>query len=276
MHPLNMQSLFFQAYLRESSLSEYLHMAVTMKSAKKVLELADFPDEIILKVFACLKLSDLLKCGQVAKRFRNIAHDQFLWQRIVMINQHFSTAFIRFILDRGCKYLDLSYSRFIDLETSTQHIFNNVAELKELNLERVNISEEESLFLVQNLTSKLKKLNLGVLHYKDPDEHIKIIVERCNHLQELQLQYCFPITDIAITSILEGLKNTLENLDLYSCEKISYPKLLELPVMSKLKNVYIWKNKEVRRLRIEFLKHKVERTEGASAHFPKWKFIFWP
>ena len=253
-------------------------MAVTMKSADRVLELTDFPDEIILKVFACLKLSDLLKCGQVSKRLRNIAHDQFLWERIVIINQYFSTAFIRFILDRGCKYLDLSYSRFIDLETSTQHIFNKVAELKELNLENINISEEESLFLVQNLTSKLEKLNLGVLHYEDPDEHIRIIVERCNHLQELRLQYRFPITAIAITSILEGLKNTLKNLDLYSCEKISYPKLLELARMTNLKSVYVWKNKDVRRLKIEFLclKHKVERAEGASAQFPMWKFNFWP
>ena len=272
-----MPSLLFQIYWG-SLLSDYLHMAVTMNCAERgsILELTDFPDEIILKVFACLKLSDLLKCGQVAKRFRKIAHDQFLWHRIVLIDQHFSTPFIKFILDRGCKYLDLSYSRFIDLETSPQHIFNNVAELKELNLENINISEEESLFLVQNLTSKLDKLNLGVLHYKDPDEHIRIIVERCNHLQELQLQYRFPITAIAITSILEGLKNTLKNLDLYSCEKISYPK--QLGGMTNLKSVDIWKNKDVRRLKIKLLclKHKVERTEGASAQFPIWNFNFWP
>ena len=208
-----------------------------MKSAARVLELADFPDEIMLKVFACLQLSDLLKCGQVAKKFRNIAHDQFLWERIVIINQYFSTAFIRFILDRGCKYLDLSYSRFIDLETSTQHIFNKVAELKELNLENINISEEESLFLVQNLSSKLKKIKLGMLYNLNPDEHIKILVKRCNQLQELHLRYYRYITDIAITSVIEELKNTLETLDLYPCKKISHSQLLKIKEMPKLKNL---------------------------------------
>ena len=58
-----------------SSLSNCLDMAVTMKSAVRIdmnsasLELADFPDEIILKVCASLDLKDLLNCGQVSKRF---------------------------------------------------------------------------------------------------------------------------------------------------------------------------------------------------------------
>ena len=86
-------------------------MAFTMKSAEKVLELADLPVEIILKVFASLELKDLLNCGQVAKRFRTISHDEFLWQRIDLCKQNVPAAFIQFILDRGCKYLDLSNSQ---------------------------------------------------------------------------------------------------------------------------------------------------------------------
>ena len=127
-------------------MSNYLHtMAVTMKSAERVLELADFPDEIILKVFACLDLKDLLKCGQVAKRFRSIFHDQSLWQRIDLSGHNISAVFIQFILERGCKYLDLSYSRMFDLK-STQNIFNNCDQLTELDLEKLNIPIKESLF----------------------------------------------------------------------------------------------------------------------------------
>ena len=81
-----------------------------MSSEQKDLELADFPDEIMHKVFACLDLKDLLNCGQVAKRFRNIAHDKFLWQRSDLSRKYISTAFVQFTLDRGCKYLDLSNS----------------------------------------------------------------------------------------------------------------------------------------------------------------------
>ena len=83
-------------------------MAVDMNSA--IFELGEFPDEIILKVFASLDVKDLLNCGQVSKRFRRISHDQYLWQRIDLSGKSVSAAFIQFILDRGCKYLDLSNS----------------------------------------------------------------------------------------------------------------------------------------------------------------------
>jgi hypothetical protein len=46
-------------------------MDVTMKSAENVLELADFPDEIILIVFASLDLKNLLNCGKVLKKIQN-------------------------------------------------------------------------------------------------------------------------------------------------------------------------------------------------------------
>ena len=219
----------------------------------RVLELADFPDEIMYKIFACLDLKDLLNCGQVAKRFRNIAHDKFLWQRTDLSRKNISTALIQFILDRGCKYLDLSNCCIIDITYPTDFvIFNNCAELTELNLKNANICIRETHFLVQNLTSKLKKINLGTLFIRDPDEHIKILVENCNQLQEIHLHYRFSITDSAITSVIENLKNTLETLELSrSCEKISYSKLLELRVMKKLKILKIKRNKETRRLRTE-------------------------
>ena len=116
-----------------------------MEIAVRDLELADFPDEIILKVCASLNLKDLLKCGQVAKKFRSISRDQSLWQRIDLSGQNISAVFIQFILERGCKYLDLSYSRMFDLK-STQNIFNNCDQLTELDLENLNISVKVSLF----------------------------------------------------------------------------------------------------------------------------------
>ena len=234
-------------------------MVVTMKSAVRILELTDFPDEIILKVFACLKLSDLFKCGLVAKRFRTISHDEFLWQRIEVCGQSVSAAFIQVIMDRGCKYLSLNLtynSRKLD-SVSIQTIVNNCVQLTELNLKSINISVKDSLFLVQNLTPNLKKLNLGWLCYPDPDAHVKILVEKCNQLQELRLHYCFPITDSAITSIIKELKNTLETLDLYTCGKVSFSKLMELSVMTKLKYLNIWSKKDIERLRIELRNLKI-------------------
>ena len=89
-----------------------------------------------------------------------------------------------------------------------------------------------------------------------PGEHVKILLERCNQLKELHLKYYVPITDSAITNIIvEELKNSQYldtlNLNLYSRGKISYSKLLQLPVMTKLTNFNIIRNKKITRLKIE-------------------------
>ena len=134
-------------------------MAVTMKSAVRVLELADFPDEIIFKVFSSLNLKDLLNCGQVSKRFRSISHDEFLWQRIDLSGKSVSAAFIQFILERGCKNLDLSNSRTLDLK-SIQQVFNNCVQSTELNLVSANISIMESISFFESLAPRGEKLIL--------------------------------------------------------------------------------------------------------------------
>ena len=227
-------------------------MAVDMNSA--IFELGEFPDEIILKVFASLDVKDLLNCGQVSKRFRTISHDEFLWQRIDLRGRNVSAAFIQFILDRGCKYLDLSNSRTLDLK-SIQNIFKNCVQLTELNLECPNISIKESFLFYENRTPELKKIKIGLRYEEDSDEHIKILIERCNQLKELHLKYHVPLTDIALTCIADELKNTeyldTFDLNLYSREKTYHSKLLQLPMMTKLANLNIRKKNETTRLKIE-------------------------
>ena len=221
-----------------------------------VFELGEFPDEIILKVFASLDVKDLLNCGQVSKRFRSISHDQSLWQRIDLSGQIISTALIQSVLDRGCKHLDLSNSCALDLNP-IQHIFNNCVQLTELNLvESTNISINESSFLFKSRTPQLEKVEICILYNEDPGEHVKILLERCNHLKELHLKYYVPIFDGAMTNmIVEALKNSqyldILEMNLFSNEITSSSKLLQLPVSTKLANLKIRKNKETTRLKIE-------------------------
>ena len=70
-----------------------------------------------------------------------------------------------------------------------------------------------------------KKINIGILYKEDPDEHIKILVERCNQGNELHLKYYAPITNSALTSIIEKLKNAQYlntfDLNLHSLERIN-------------------------------------------------------
>ena len=250
-------------------MSNYLHtMAVTIKSSDRVLELTDFPDEIIIKVCASLDLKDLLNCGQVSKRFRTISHDEFLWQQIDLSGKSVSAAFIQFILERGCKHLDLSNSHTLDIK-SIQQIFNNCVQLTELNLEDTNISIKDKFFIHENLTPQRKKIiigiNITILYKEDPDEHIKILVERCNQQKELHLKYYVPITNKTLTSITEELKNTqyLDTLDLnlYSDQKTSFSKLLQLPVMIKPTTLNIRRNKEISRIELRNLNLKIKELQ---------------
>ena len=55
---------------------------VRRKKDKKVSKFEALPIEIICHVFNYLKLVDLLRCGQVSKRFRTISSDnQYLWPK---------------------------------------------------------------------------------------------------------------------------------------------------------------------------------------------------
>ena len=240
-------------------------MAVTTKSAARVLELTDFPDEIILKVFACLDLKDLLKCGQVAKRFRTISHDEFLWQQIDLSGKSVSAAFIQFILERGCKHLDLSNSRTLDLK-SIQHIFNNCVQSTELNLENTNISIKESNLGFESLVPQLKKISIGIV-FKEVDESIKIVVEKCNQGKELHMKYYVPMTKSALTTITKVLKNTQYfdtldlDLNLYSGEKTSFSKWLQIPVLTKHTTLNIRCNKDILRIELRNLNLKIKESK---------------
>ena len=198
-----MQSLFFQAYLRESSLSGYLHMAVTMNCAERgsILELTDFPDEIILKVFSNLDLKDLLRCGQVAKRFRIISHDKYLWQKIDQSGQNVSTAFIQFILDRGCKYLDLDNSKL------------------EVNLK---------------LTAKSQLRHLYLQNCIVDDESLEQLISSCQFLETLSLNHkrsTFPIPMLqrdTIDKLILQNRHSLQILNLSDCHGLDFPSFQQI------------------------------------------------
>ena len=91
----------------------------------------DLPDEIQLMIFNYLTIKDLIQCGQVSKRTRRISLDSTVWQKVNLHKKYVPPKFIKFILDHGCQYMDLSSSRIVrgDLQLNGK-IYN----LKYLNL----------------------------------------------------------------------------------------------------------------------------------------------
>ena len=91
---------------------------------------------------------------------------------------------------------------------SIQHIIDNCVGLKEINLTANHLSEDSMNYLVNNLRPTLKKLSLGkIIEVKD--NHVEILVRRCNKLKELSLHQT-SISNRSVSNIIEHLRETLE------------------------------------------------------------------
>ena len=73
----------------------------------------DLPDELILKILSYSEVKDLVSCGQVSKRTRNISRDSSLWVTVNLEKKIVKAEFLEMILIRGCKNLNISDSTII-------------------------------------------------------------------------------------------------------------------------------------------------------------------
>ena len=77
------------------------------------------PDEVQLKIFKFLEIEDLIRCAQVSKRTRRICHDESIWKKVNLNKKLVPSEFIEKILENGCKYISLTYTKIIgDLKLS--------------------------------------------------------------------------------------------------------------------------------------------------------------
>ena len=129
--------------------------------------------------------------------------------------------------------LDLSAISGMHLE-SIKHIVKCV-KLTELNLCFIDILSKYAdvlYYLVKHMPVDLRKLCLMGLDCLS-DEHVKVLVNRCNKLIELDLFGCFLVSKTSVANIIEQLPE-LVKIDL-SLTKISTNGLIELKSMPQLK-----------------------------------------
>jgi len=128
------------------------------------------------------------------------------------------------ILDlKGCMIAESSLQ-------SVQVIVRNCTNLKEVNFDNTNFTEEAMQYLVENITPSIEVLSLNYCHGVN-DKHIKILVNRCCELKTLNLAFT-RITSESLTAIIETLKPSLEQLDVCGIDDLM--NLLELRAMPKL------------------------------------------
>ena len=90
----------------------------------------ELPDEVILKVWSFLPIKELIQCTQLSKRFKAVCSDDSLWQKINLYNKKVPAKFVEFVINKGCKYLNLSHIRMF----SNFNDLSEVSKLKYLSL----------------------------------------------------------------------------------------------------------------------------------------------
>ena len=131
--------------------------------------------------------------------------------------------------------LNLAFTRVVSIE-HIELIVKHCTGLKEVDFSDCCLSSLSVNFLVEGITKNIEKFGLAYcgLGRSDIDHYINILVTRCNKIKSLNIALN-SITDETLMSIMENLKNTLEELDIGTCWNITDSKLLEMKSMPKLK-----------------------------------------
>ena len=152
-----------------------------------------------------------------------------------------------------------------------QEIIKCCQELKEVDLAYVNdaegLTDDDLELLAKNISPKVEKLNLASSYIED--DHVKILLRRCNKIKALTLEPNW-ITDDSLTNISQCLNLTLEELSLGTTGydpgtfgvghngAISFTGILELKSMPRLKILNLYHKKddgeEIQNLR-QYLPH---------------------
>ena len=124
------------------------------------------------------------------------------------------------ILNLNCSSVDelwdlseLTYSNISEPRTYFEEIFAWCQELKEVHINEVeglDVADDLEV-LVKNIPSNVETLNLSNIHFND--DHVKILVSRCNKIKALSLKAMWT-TDVSLINIRHHLNLTLEELSL--------------------------------------------------------------
>ena len=102
---------------------------------------------------------DLIRCGQVSIRFRNICQDAELWKKINLCGKKVPSTFIQNVLDNGCRYLSLANSRV----NGTLDLTKQIYPVKYLDLSNCDASNDTVLEELVGSCYSLQKLSLSKL-----------------------------------------------------------------------------------------------------------------
>ena len=116
-----------------SSIAALLQAAKYIERHERETKWQNLPDELILKILSYTEVIDLITCGQVSKRTRNVSHDISLWVMANLEEKIVKTELLELILSKGCKILNISNSTIVGSLS-----LNIKSQLTVLNLSQFN------------------------------------------------------------------------------------------------------------------------------------------
>jgi len=204
-----------------------------LKLDLEIKAIEDLPEEIILNIFTQLNIKDLYQCMAVNKKFRDIAYDNSLWDKMHLTGE-LPSELLPHIIANGCHYLSLQLCTILKGNAKFEDNF----QLKYLCFNASK--DEENPDVLSDLASSchvLEKLSIAFENMIKPDKDqlryskiIKCIIQSSKTLRVLDIGYCklrFDSVQLIITLCLEltdlnicGIKVSQKSVD-FICSNLT-------------------------------------------------------
>ena len=204
-----------------------------------------------MKVFSYLNVGGLIRCGQVSKRIRQIWSDESLWQSVDLSffdyssdsyknkggNCRVQTDFIIFLLDKGCKYLNLwgaeltgtleldkpSKLQRLNLEecVANREVFEEILyschSLQQLSFQQIFPDQDFEYpnvrrIILQN-SKTLQKINLGAFDWLNDTSKMNFF-RHCQELTDVKIDGDFDIQSEQLDLMIESFPIGILRIDL--------------------------------------------------------------
>ncbi|XP_042660536.1 S-phase kinase-associated protein 2 isoform X2 [Tyto alba] len=189
------------------------------------------PDELLLAIFVCLPLNDLLQVSMVCRRWYRLSFDESLWQTLDLADKNLMPGVIgqllplgvtAFCAARSCignpmfqmskplKVQHMDLSNCIVSTADLQNILCLCQRLKNLSLEGLVLSDNIIKSIAKN--PSLVRLNVcGCSRFSA--EALELMLSSCSKLEELNLSWC-DFTAAHIKAVVNHVSAQITHLNL--------------------------------------------------------------
>ena len=199
------------------------------------LQLESLPDELLLKIFSYMNMQELLQCGQVSKRIREICSDKSLWEETDLIQKRVKAEFVKSILDKNCEALvildtvidgcvklnrpsrltNLSLKSFINGDSTKEFLIEILNSCCSLEVLALTYMPTHSLNMVLQDLCKRNGQTLLVLNLAEctwiSKKSAQVISKYCTQLWKITLFNCHMSHD-AIDCFVSGLSPNVKQV----------------------------------------------------------------